>query len=127
MTLMLIFGILALVLAAIGIYGVIAYASAQRHEEIATRIALGASAGRVFRLVLGSGQRLAVAGVLLGLVGAYAGGRLVSSRVYAMRAAAPVVLLAAALIVAAVALVGTTIPALRASRIDPVDSIRADI
>jgi putative ABC transport system permease protein len=126
MTLMLIFGALALVLAAIGIYGVMAYASAQRREEFATRIALGASAGGVFRLVLGSGQRLAIAGVVLGLAGAYAGGRLVASRVYAMRAADPLVLLAAAVIVAVVALMATIIPALRASRIDPIRALRAD-
>jgi ABC-type antimicrobial peptide transport system permease subunit len=126
MTLMLVFGVLALVLAAIGIYGVIAYASAQRSEEIATRIALGASAGRVFRLVLGTGQSLALAGVLFGLAGAYVGGRLVASRVYAMRAADPVVLLAAGLIVTVVALVATMIPALRASRIDAVRALRAD-
>lgn len=126
MTLMLVFGALALVLAAIGIYGVIAYASAQRREEFATRLALGASAGRVFRLVLGSGQRLALTGVVIGLAGAYAGGRLVASRVYAMRAADPLVLLAAAVIVALVALLATIIPALRASRIDAVRALRAD-
>jgi predicted permease len=126
MTLMLIFGILALVLAAIGIYGVIAYASAQRHEEIATRLAIGASPGRIFWLVMGSGQRLAIAGILLGIAGAYAGGRLVAGRVYAMRAADPMILLAAALILAAVALAATMIPALRASRIDPVRAVRAD-
>jgi predicted permease len=126
MTLMLIFGVLALVLAAIGIYGVIAYASSQRADEIATRIALGASAGHVFRLVMGSGQGLATAGALLGLAGAYAGGRLVASRVYAMRADDPVILVAAGLIVGVVALVATTIPALRASRIDPIRTIRAE-
>ena len=126
MTLMLIFGVLALVLASIGIYGVIAYASAQRRDEIATRIALGASAGQVFWLVMGAGQRLAIAGVLLGLAGAYAGGRLVVSRVYAMRAADPVILLTAAVIVAAVALLATMIPAIRASRLDPARALRAE-
>ncbi|HWF86701.1 MAG TPA: ADOP family duplicated permease [Vicinamibacterales bacterium] len=126
MTLMLIFGVLALVLASIGIYGVIAYASAQRRDEIATRIALGASAGQVFWLVMGTGQRLAIVGVLLGLAGAYAGGRLVVSRVYAMRAADPVILLTAAVIVAAVALLATMIPAIRASRLDPARALRAE-
>jgi len=126
MTLMLIFGVLALVLASIGIYGVIAYASAQRRDEIATRIALGASTGQVFWLVMGAGQRLAIAGVLLGLAGAYAGGRLVVSRVYAMRAADPVILLTAAVIVAAVALLATMIPAIRASRLDPARALRAE-
>ena len=126
MTLMLVFGILALVLAAIGIYGVIAYASAQRREEFATRIALGASASSVLRLVLGTGQRLALVGVVLGLAGAYAGGRLVASRVYAMRADDPLVLVAAAIVVAAVALMATIIPALRSSRIDPIRAMRPE-
>lgn len=126
MTLMLIFGSLALVLAAIGIYGVMAYASAQRRQEFATRLALGASAGTVFSLVLKSGQRLAIAGVGLGLLGAYAGGRLVSSRVYAMQAADPFVLLAAAVVVSTVALIATIVPALRASRIDAVRALGRD-
>lgn len=126
MTLMLVFGALALVLAAIGIYGVIAYAATQRRDEFATRIALGASAGSVFRLVLDSGQRLAIAGVVLGLVGAFVGGRVVASRVYAMNAADPLVLAAAAIIVAAVALLATIVPALRASRIDPVRAMRPE-
>jgi ABC-type antimicrobial peptide transport system permease subunit len=80
----------------------------------------------VFRLVMGTGQSLAIAGVLFGLAGAYAGGRLVASRVYAMRAGDPVVLLAAGLIVGVVALVATAIPALRAIRIDPIRTIRAE-
>ena len=126
MTLMLVFGALALVLAAIGIYGVMAYASAQRREEFATRIALGSSAAGVFRLVLSTGQRLAIVGVLLGLVGAYAGGRLLASRVYAMHADDPLVLLAAAIVVAAVALMATIVPALRASRIEAIRALRPD-
>jgi predicted permease len=126
MTLMLIFGVLALILAAIGIYGVIAYAAAQRRDEFATRMALGASGGNVFALVLRFGQRLAVAGVVIGLIGAYAGGRVVASRVYEMRAADPVVLLAAALIVAAVVVLATMIPALRAGRTDPVGAMRPE-
>jgi putative ABC transport system permease protein len=126
MTLMLIFGGLALLLAAIGIYGVIAYASTQRREEFATRIALGASASSVFQLVLGAGQRLVIAGVVLGLLGAYAGGRLVASRVYDMRAADPLILMAAAAVVAVVALMATIVPALRASRIDPIRAIRPE-
>jgi putative ABC transport system permease protein len=126
MTLMLVFGALALMLAAIGIYGVIAYASTQRRDEFATRIALGASGGSVFRLVLDTGLRLAIAGVVLGLVGAFVGGRVVASRVYAMSAADPLVLVAAAVIVAAVALVATVVPALRASRTDPVRAMRPE-
>jgi hypothetical protein len=126
MTLMLIFGGLALLLAAVGIYGVIAYAAMQRREEFATRIALGASAGRVFRLVLAGGQRLTAVGVVLGLIGAYAGGRLVGNRIYAMSAADPVVLIAATLIVGIVAVIATTIPALRASRTQPIRALRPE-
>lgn len=126
MALMLIFGALALALAAIGIYGVIAYASTQRRDELATRIALGATSGRVFWLVMTSGQRLALVGVVIGLFGAYAGGRLVASSVYAMRAADPMILAAAAFIVAVVAFLATMIPAVRASRLDPVRALRPE-
>jgi predicted permease len=126
MTLMLIFGILALILAAIGIYGVIAYVSAQRADEIATRIALGATAKQVFSLVMRGGQGLALMGVLLGLAGAYAGGRFVASRIYGMRAADALVLLLAGLIVATVALAATMVPALRARRIDPTRMLRGE-
>lgn len=126
MTLMLLFGGLALALGAIGIYGVIAYASTQRREEFATRVALGASAGRIFRLVLAGSQRLTAIGVVLGLFGAYAGGRLVSHRIYAMRATDPLVLAAATLIVAIVAVIAATIPAVRASRTDAVRALRPE-
>ncbi|HWF85654.1 MAG TPA: FtsX-like permease family protein, partial [Vicinamibacterales bacterium] len=126
MTLMLIFGAIALVLAAIGVYGVIAYAAAQRSGELATRIALGASARQVFWLMMGGGQRLALGGLMLGLAAAYLGGRLVSSRIFAMRAADPVVLIASGLIVAAVTGVAITIPAIRASRLDPSQALRSE-
>ena len=126
MTLMVIFGALALILAAIGIYGVIAYAVAERRDEFATRIALGASGANVFGLVLRFGQRLAIAGVVIGLAGAYGGGRVVANRVYAMRAADPLVLLTGAAIVAAVAIVATIIPAVRASRIEAIRALRQD-
>jgi putative ABC transport system permease protein len=126
MTLMLIFGGLALVLAAIGIYGVIAYASAQRRPELATRIALGASAGQVFWLVMSSGQRLALIGILLGLAGAYAVGRIVAGSVYAMRAFDPVILITAAAVVAAITFFAAVIPAILASRMDPVRALRSE-
>jgi ABC-type antimicrobial peptide transport system permease subunit len=75
---------------------------------------------------MGSGLRLAIVGVMLGLAGAYAGGRLVASRVFAMRAADPVVLLTAAAIVAAIVFLATMIPAVRASRLEPVRALRAE-
>ena len=126
MTLMMVFGATALTLAAIGLYGVIAYAAMQRREEFATRIALGASAGRVFGLVLAGGQRLIAIGVVVGLIGAYAGGRVVGNRIYAMRADDAIVLIAATLIVAIAGVVATTIPALRAGRTDPIRALRPE-
>jgi ABC-type antimicrobial peptide transport system permease subunit len=124
-TLMLIFGATALALAAIGIYGVIADGVAQRRGEIATRIALGASERQVFWLVMSGGQRLALAGLVLGLGAAYAGGRVVSSSVFEMRAADPGILVTAAAIVAATTVAATMIPALKASRVDPARVLRS--
>lgn len=124
MTLMLIFGATALVLAAVGIYGVVAYHSAQRRDEIATRLALGASGQRVFWLMMRSGQRLALTGTIVGVAAAYAGGRLLAANVYAMRATDPLVLVGAAFVVAVMTFAAVTIPAVRASRLDPVHALR---
>jgi putative ABC transport system permease protein len=126
MTLMLVFGAMSLVLAGVGIYGVIAYAAEQRRTELATRLALGAPPAQVFRMLLRTGQMLAIGGVLIGVAAAYAGGRVVASYLYAMRAADPVVLIGAGAIVAAVTMIVTLIPAVRASRLDPVRALRAD-
>lgn len=126
MTLMLVFGVLALVLAAIGIYGIIAYSSAQRRTELATRVAVGASGAQVFWLVMKSGQRLALIGIVIGLAAAYAGGRIVASNFYEMRAADPAILLGATIIVGVVTFLATMIPALSSSRLDPVRALRAD-
>jgi putative ABC transport system permease protein len=126
MTLMVIFGTLALVLAAIGIYGIIAYSSAQRRTELATRIALGASAEQIFWLVMKSGQRLALIGIVIGVAGAYAGGQIVASNFYEMSASDPSVLLGATIIVGAVTFLATTIPAVSSSRLDPARALRAD-
>jgi ABC-type antimicrobial peptide transport system permease subunit len=124
MTLMLVFGTTALVLAAVGIYGVIAYASAQRLAEIATRLALGATPRQVFWLLMWRGQWLAVTGLVLGLVAAYAGGRLAASLVYGIHASDPIVLAAATTVVVAITWIATAIPASRASRTDPVQALR---
>jgi putative ABC transport system permease protein len=126
MTLMLVFGAMALALAGVGIYGVIAYAVEQRRTELATRLALGAPSGHVFRMLLSTGQKLAIGGVVIGLAAAYAGGRIVASYLYAMRAADPLVLIGAGALVAAVAMAATIIPAVRASRLDPVRALRSD-
>ena len=126
MTLMLIFGATALVLAAVGIYGVIAYASAQRIGEIATRLALGATPAEMFWLMMRRGQTLAAAGAGIGLAMAYAGGRTVSSMVYGVQASDPIVLASATVVVAAITLVATAVPARRASRTDPVLVLRGE-
>jgi putative ABC transport system permease protein len=126
MTLMLVFGTTALVLAAVGIYGVIAYVSALRMGEIATRLALGATPTQVFWLLMRRGQWLAAIGVVIGVAAAYAGGRAVGSLIYGIRAADPVVLTAATLVVVAITWVATAIPARRAARTDPVLALRAD-
>ena len=124
MTLMLLFGATALVLAAVGIYGVIAYASAQRLGEIATRLALGATSTEVFWLMMRRGQWLATAGVAIGLAAAYAGGRAVASLVYGIHASDPIVLASATAVVVAITWIATAIPARRAARIDPILALR---
>jgi len=126
MTLILIFGVTALVLAAVGIYGVIAYAAAQREREIATRIALGATPRDVFRLMMRQGQRPAVAGMVFGLLAAWAAGRLAAASVYEMRATDPLILIGAVSIVGAIACAAVAIPAARARGIDPVRAVRSE-
>jgi ABC-type antimicrobial peptide transport system permease subunit len=126
MTLMLVFGATALTLAAIGIYGVIAYVAAQRTGELATRLALGASGRQVFWPMMGAGQRVALAGVVVGLAVAYIGGRLVASSVYAMRASDPVVLFTAGATVAIVAFAATKVPSIKAGRLDPAQALRPE-
>src|SRR5262249_53971363 len=126
MILMLIFGATALVLAAVGIYGVIAYASAQRLGEIATRLALGATPSQVFWLMMRRGQILAAVGLAIGAAAAYAGGRTVSSMVYGVHASDPIVLTSATLVVVLITWVATAIPATRAARTDPIHALRGD-
>jgi len=126
MTLMLLFGATALVLAAVGIYGVIAYASAERLGEIATRLALGATPSQVFWLMMRRGHWLATAGAAIGLAAAYAVGRAVGSTVYGLQASDPIVLASATAVVAVITWIATAIPARRAARIDPILALRAD-
>jgi predicted permease len=119
MTLMLWFGAAAVALAAVGIYGVIAYGAAQRRGEVAIRLALGATPGSVFRLMLKQGRTMAVAGAAIGLLVAYLAGRVVSTRLYEVRASDPIILGAATALVVGIALLATVIPAYRAARLDP--------
>jgi ABC-type antimicrobial peptide transport system permease subunit len=126
MTLMLGFGLAAVALAAVGIYGVIAYGAAQRRNELAIRLALGATPGNVFWLTLKRGRTLAIIGATIGLAVAYLSGRLVSSWLYEVRASDPVILGAATVLVVGLALVATMIPAYRAARLDPARALRPE-
>jgi predicted permease len=119
MTLMLIFGAVAILLAAVGIYGVVAYAVAQRRGEMATRLALGATPGSVFMLVMKQGAVLAGIGTAIGLLIAYLSGRIVASQIYAIRASDPLMLTAAIVLVGGITALATTIPAWRAARLAP--------
>ncbi|HEX7778769.1 MAG TPA: FtsX-like permease family protein, partial [Vicinamibacterales bacterium] len=126
MTLMLLFGVVAVVLAAVGIYGVIAYAASQRSGEVATRLALGATPANVFWLMLKQGRTLALIGAAIGLTLAYLAGRVLATQVYQARAADPWILGGATVTVLAIALIATTIPAFRASRLEAARVLRPD-
>jgi len=119
MTLMLIFGIVAVLLAAVGIYGVVAYAVSERRGEMATRLALGATPRSVFWLVMKQGAALALIGTLIGLAIAYLSGRIVASQIYMIRASDPLMLSGAIVVVVGIAAIATMIPAWRASRLNP--------
>jgi predicted permease len=118
------FGVLALALACVGIYGVMAYTVSQRTNEIGIRLALGAERGQVRGMVLREAGRLAVLGVVVGLVIAVGLGQLVKSMLYGLKATDPVTLVGAAGLLLAVALVAGWVPAMRASRVEPMEALR---
>jgi predicted permease len=126
MRLMLVFGVAAVILAAVGIYGVIAYATSQRQNEVATRLALGATPGQVFRLVLKEGRTLTLIGAVIGLGVAYAAGRVVSSQVASVQASDWRILSSSVAVVVVIAFLATTVPAFRASRLDPAKVLRPE-
>ena len=121
-----IFAGLALVLAIVGVYGVIAYSVAQRTHEIGVRIALGARRADVLRAILKQGGRLAAIGVCLGLAGASIVTRLMSSLLFGVEPNDSVTLMAASLILFAVAMLATFLPARRAARVNPVEALRSE-
>jgi predicted permease len=118
------FAVMAVILAAIGIYGLVAYVVTQRTHEIGIRLALGASRGDVFRAVLGQGARLTFIGLVLGLVAARGLRGLVSRLLFAVTAGDPVSYVVAAGVFAVVAIAVAAIPAHRASRVDPTTALR---
>jgi predicted permease len=126
LTLMLLFGVIALVLSAVGIYGVMAYAVTQRTQEIGIRLALGARAIDVLRLIVGSGMYLAAIGVIIGLAGAFAITRLMRGVLFGV---SPTDVTTFALVTAGlllVALLASYLPARRATKVDPLVALRCE-
>jgi predicted permease len=124
MWLMTVFGVSALLLAAIGIYGLMAYSVEQRTQEIGIRLALGASAAQVKDMVVAQGMRLAVVGIVVGMASALGLTRYIASVLYGVDAKDPLVFAAAPAILTLVALLAVWIPARRASRVDPIEALR---
>jgi putative ABC transport system permease protein len=120
------FAALAILLAAVGIYGVLSYAVSRRSREMGIRMALGAPVGAVRSLVVRDGGRLAAAGVAIGLAGAYAATRALESLLFGVSSTEPGIFLAAAAVLAAVALAASWIPARTATKVNPLESLRAD-
>jgi ABC-type antimicrobial peptide transport system permease subunit len=119
-------GVLAAVVAAIGVYSVISYGVSQRTHEMGVRIALGARLADILGLVAGEGLRVVVVGIAIGVGSAVAMGRLVSSLLYGVSTRDPLVLAGVCVLLTVMGLSASLIPAVRAARIDPVRALRAD-
>jgi putative ABC transport system permease protein len=117
-------GVLALILACMGIYGVMAYSVAQRTSEIGVRMALGAQTGDVLGLVLGEGLRLALLGATIGLAGSFFAARLLSGMLFGVAPSDPFTFASVAVVLVAVAMAACYIPARRATRVDPLVALR---
>jgi putative ABC transport system permease protein len=125
-TLVSVFAILGLLLAAIGIYGVMAYTVSERARELGVRVALGATTGDVMRMVLGEAFALAAAGVALGVAGAVATTRLMAALLFGVTPTDPATFVSIAGILMAIALAGSYVPARRATAVDPIATLRSE-
>jgi predicted permease len=119
-----VFGGLALFLAVVGVYGVLSYSVSQQTREIGVRMAMGAQSGRILRLVVGQGMRLAIAGLTLGILIALAATRVLSSLLFGVSAHDPLIFGGVSLVLAAAAILACYIPARRATRVDPLLALR---
>jgi ABC-type antimicrobial peptide transport system permease subunit len=120
------FAALAMVLASIGLYGVMSYMVTQRSRELGVRVALGANTRDVLRLVLGQGARLALGGVVIGLAAAFAVTRVMTKMLFNVSATDPVTFVVISLLLIGVAMLASYLPARRATKVDPIVALRAE-
>jgi predicted lysophospholipase L1 biosynthesis ABC-type transport system permease subunit len=120
------FGLLALLLAWVGLYGVLSYAVATRTSEIGVRMAIGATPANVLRLVITDGMRVTVAGIAVGAAAAVAGTRFIQTLLFGITPTDPTTYAAVSLTLIVVALIASFLPALRAARVDPITALRAE-
>ena len=118
------FAVVALLMAAVGIYGLIQYSIATRTQEIGLRMAIGAQASDIFRMIIGEGLALSLTGLALGLVGAWWLGRAASSLLFGVTATDPLTFIAVSLLLTAVAMTACYFPARRATTVDPIVALR---